>query len=447
MSKLPITITEGSRNHLLLRYIPWTIFGLVVLVAPFWAAHTPSLSISDSTFTFSLGNLNHAVAFMVGVLGIGLLVGFNGQISLGNSFFMGVGGYLTATLVVDNDWPYLATLVVVLPVCFIIGMLVGLPALRIKGLYLALTTLGLAAVFPSIVRMEQLRDRTGGANGKRIDSRLDAPDWVPLETMADFLSGLPLVGEWAFGDGGIGGRAANAAWVYFLLVALTAAAFWVTRNLVYSRPGRSIIAIRDNETGAAVNGVNVPMTKTLTFGFSAALGGLSGTMYAMAIGFVAPDVFGINLAIFLIVGLVVGGVGTLSGAVIGGIVIVFVPVWSAQIDSMPGLPDRFLRGPTGIFFLGLLLIVLTFFLPGGIVFGMRKIRARFVHVVPPREVGGIDEVLVSAGDATGGKMSRHGGGSALDLDEDVIDPDGTDHETGPGPVSASAQQPNQGEPT
>jgi branched-chain amino acid transport system permease protein len=183
MSK--ITLVEGTRAHLAFRYVPWAIFVLAALAAPFWAVHTPALSIGESTFTFGIGNLNHAVAYMVGVLGLGLLVGYNGQISLGNSFFMGIGGYLTATLVVDDGWSYLATLIVVLPVCFLVGMLIGLPALRIKGLYLALTTLGLAAVFPSIVRMDQVRDRTGGANGKRIDADLDAPSWVPLEDISE----------------------------------------------------------------------------------------------------------------------------------------------------------------------------------------------------------------------------------------------------------------------
>jgi branched-chain amino acid transport system permease protein len=186
----------------------------------------------------------------------------------------------------------------------------------------------------------------------------------------------------------------------------------VTRNLVYSRPGRSIIAIRDNETGAAVSGVNLAMTKTLTFGMSAALGGLAGTMYTMAIQFVAPDVFGINLAIFLIVGLVVGGVGTLSGAVIGGLVIIFVPLWASQVDAVPGVPDRFLRGPTGTFFLGTLLIVLTFFLPGGIVYGMRRLRARVLTVRPEGRDGRTDlhapdPVEIDAMGA-GGMLDRHG---------------------------------------
>jgi len=427
----PRTIREGSTAHKVYRYLPWAIFVFVAVSAPFWAVHTPALSVGETTFTFSLGNLNHAVAYMVGVLGLGILVGYNGQISLGNSFFMGIGGYLTATLVTDNGWPFLLTLVVVLPICFLVGMLVGLPALRIKGLYLALTTLGLAAVFPSVVRLEQLRERTGGANGKRIESDLDAPDWVPIEAISDVLAGIPVLGEWAFGEGGVGGRDADEVWVYLLLAVLAAAAFWVARNLVYSRPGRSIIAIRDNETGAAVNGVNVPMTKTLTFGFSAMLGGLSGTMYAMAIGFVAPDVFGINLAIFLIVGLVVGGVGTLSGAVIGGIVIVFVPYWASQIESVPAVPERFLRGPTGTFFLGVLLIILTFFLPGGIVYGVRKMRSRLFHIVPAGRDAGDTPVEPD--------RHPHEDGAERILDRD----DGAEA----APVSAPAQATNQGETT
>ena len=190
------------------------------------------------------------------MLGLGLLVGYNGQISLGNSFFMGIGAYLTATLVSDSGWSYLLTLVVVLPVTFVVGMLVGLPALRIRGLYLALTTLGLAAVFRPSSASTSCATATGGANGKRITSDLDAPSWLPLDGVASLLSGIPLVGEWLFGEGRVGGGDADDIWVYLLLVVLAAAAFWVTRNLIYSRPGRAIIAVRDNETGAAVSGVN-----------------------------------------------------------------------------------------------------------------------------------------------------------------------------------------------
>jgi branched-chain amino acid transport system permease protein len=423
-----LQFVEGSTAHRAYRWVTWGLFALVALLVPFWAVQTPSVSIGDSTFTFSLGNLSHAVAYMVGVLGLGLLVGYNGQISLGNSFFMGMGGYITAWLVTDHGWPYIATLVVVLPATFVIGMLVGLPALRIRGLYLALTTLGLAAVFPAIVRLEQLRDATGGANGKRVDADLEAPSWLPLDTIAEALAAIPLIGEWIFGEGRLGGRDERGVWVYLLVALLAAVAFWVTRNLIYSRPGRSIIAIRDNETGAAVSGVNLAKTKTLTFGASAALGGLSGTMYVMAIQFVAPDVFGINLAIFLIVGLVVGGVGTLSGAVIGGLTIIFVPLWASQISSVPAIPERFLRGPTGTFFLGVLLIVLTFFLPGGVVYGARQIRSKLIRVVPsPRPSTPSTDVTEDV----------HQGGAEriVDRHDDAISE----------PVSTPAQRTNQGE--
>jgi branched-chain amino acid transport system permease protein len=380
---LPAHLVDGSSQHRTYRWVSWALFILLALLVPFWIVNTPAFSIGDNVFTFSLGSLNHAVAYMVAVLGLGVLIGFNGQISLGNSFFMGVGAYITATLVADNNWPWLLTLIVALPAAFLLGMLFGVPALRIKGLYLALVTLGLAAVFPAIVRLDQFRDRTGGPNGKRIDSDLEPPDWLPLSDIAGFLSDIPVVGEWLFGDAGrLGGRDADAVWIYFLLIAMAGVAFWVTRNVIYSRFGRSIIAIRDNETGAAVSGVNLALTKTLTFGYSAMLGALAGTMYAMAIQFVAPDVFGVNLAIFLVVGLVVGGVGTLSGAVIGGLVIVFVPLWASQLTSIPGVPERFLRGPTGTGILGVLLIILTFLMPGGIIYGMRRLRARAVRVVP-----------------------------------------------------------------
>ena len=402
-----LNLLQGSSGHRTYRVVTWALFVLLVVLAPFWAAQTPSLSVSDSTFTFSLGNLSHAIVYMVGVLGLGLLIGFNGQISLGNSFFMGLGAYITATLVVDNSWPYLLTLVVVIPVTFLVGMLVGVPALRIRGLYLALVTLGLAAVFPSLVRLDQVRERTGGPNGKRISSDLDAPSWLPIERIAELLSKIPLLGEWLFGEGRLGGREEGAIWVYALLALLAGLAFWVTRNLIYSRPGRSIIAIRDNETGAAVSGVNLSLTKTLTFGTSAALGGVAGTMYAMAIQFVAPDVFGVNLAIFLVVGLVVGGVGTLSGAAIGGLVIIFVPLWASQVESVPGVPERFLRGPTGTFFLGLLLIVLTFVLPGGVIYGARRLRARVVRVQPAHGSPLAEGIVDVHEDAAEQLLNRH----------------------------------------
>jgi branched-chain amino acid transport system permease protein len=136
-------------------------------------------------------------------------------------------------------------------------------------------------------------------------------------------------------------------------------------------------------------------------------------MYAMAIQFVAPDVFGVNLAVFLVVGLVVGGVGTLSGAVVGGLVITFVPLWASQVASVPGVPERFLRGPTGSFFLGLLLIVLTLLLPGGVVGGVRSLRSHLVRIEPAaatRSAGEVTDAPAAAGTVLGcrGREAAHG---------------------------------------
>ena len=378
---LPWKVEEGSRNHRTYQSVMWGLFVLLVLLAPFVFWQTRTFELGENTFTVGLINLNLGVVYVVAVLSLSVLVGFSGQISLGNSFFMGIGGYLTAVFVQDFDWPWLVTLLIVIPVTFLVGMAIGVPALRIRGLYLALVTLGLGAVFPSFVRLQQIQDYTGGSNGKRISSDLEVPGWLPLDGIASAIQSIPGIGT-LFGSGGLRGRDADDVFLFFLLVVMAALVFWATKNLRYSRPGRAIIAIRDNEIGAAVSGVNLPLYKTLTFGFSAAIAGVAGTMYAMAIAFVAPDVFGLNLAIFLIVGLVVGGVGTLSGAVVGGLVIVFIPHWASQVEAVPGVAAEWLRGPTGPFVLGLLLIVLTFVLPGGVIYATRKVRGRFIQVVP-----------------------------------------------------------------
>ena len=396
-----LSVQQGSRNHRIYQAVGWLVAAVVIVCVPFWTVGVPSFSLGGNTFTIGLSNVNLAVAYIVGILGLGVLIGYNGQISLGNSFFIGVGAYVTAILVTDG-WPYLATLVIVLPVTFLLGVLFGIPALRIRGLYLALVTLGLAAVFPAVVRLDKVSDRTGGANGKRIPTDISPPSWLDLHQVRKGLSDIPVVGNTFFGDGRLGGIDANDVWTYFLLVFLAAIAFWLTWNLVHSRPGRAIIAIRDNEIGAVVMGVNAPLTKTLTFGTSAALGGLAGTMYGMAVRFVAPDVFGINLAIFLIVGLVVGGVATLSGPVIGGLAIVFIPQWSSQVQNIAGVPERVLRGPTGTLILGALLILLTFVLPGGIVYGLRRLRARLITIAPATGV-----VPPTAGNGVASDVTLH----------------------------------------
>ena len=377
----PRTIVHGTRQHVVYRVAGWASFVLLAVLVPFIVATPVVFNLGTSRFTIGADSLNHAIAFMVAVLGINFLIGYSGQISLGNSFFLGTGAYVAAVLVDDFNWSYFMTPLVVVPVCFLVGVLVGIPALRIRGLYLALVTLSLAVVFPSIVKLDSLAERTGASNGKTLSADLDSP--VDFESLAGVFEAIPLIGDWF---SGVGEREEHAIWKYVVVSAFAVVCFVFASNMRRSRFGRALVAIRDNETGAAVSGVNLAYYKTLAFAVSAALCGMGGALFTMAVGTLSPDTFGINLAIFLIVGLVVGGVGSTWGPVIGGLVIVYVPQLTSQVNSVNGYRltgDR----PYGTLFLGLLLIVLTFVLPGGVVDGFRRLRARAFRVVrPPRPV-------------------------------------------------------------
>lgn len=374
-------IVEGSQQHKLYRALGWSALVLLVLVVIFAYNDTATLEFFDNRYSLSLARVTKALSFVIAILGLQVVVGYTGQLVLGQGFFFGTGAYLAAWLVADHEWPWFATLLVIVPVCFLIGMAFGVPALRIKGLYLALVTLGLAAIFPSIVQLEALRSYTNGAGGKVTDSDLIAPGWLPLDAIAEALQTLPLVGGY-FGDGALSDREEQRIWTFFLVLVLTVVCFKLVGNLIQSRPGRALRAIRDNETSAAVSGVNLSLYKTLSFGVASALGGVGGMVYVAELGIASPGDFTQLLSIYFIVGLVVGGVGTMSGAVIGGLVIAFVPDWSSSTESLPGIPERWLQGPTGPLILGILLIVLTFVLPGGVMAGVRQIKARIVQIIP-----------------------------------------------------------------
>ena len=142
-------------------------------------------------------------------------------------------------------------------------------------------------------------------------------------------------------------------------------------------------AIRDNETSAAVSGINLAITKTISFGIASALGGIGGVIYVAEVGIASPDDFSSLVAIYLIVGLVVGGVGTLEGAVIGGLIYALVPDWASSTQSIAFVPERWLQGPTGSLILGIMLILLTLFMPGGIATALKKIKSKYIRIQNP----------------------------------------------------------------
>ena len=278
----------------------------------------------------------------IAVLGLNLLTGFNGQISLGHSAFYAAGAYTAAILMDKFDCPYWATLPAAAIVSFIIGYLFGLPALRLEGHYLALATFALALAVPQILKYKWLEDITGGVQG----IVLSKPE-VPF--------GLPLTDD---------------QWLYFYCLIVMIILFWIAANLLRSRSGRAMMAIRDYHIAADTMGIDTALYKTVTFGISAAYTGIAGALSASAVAFVAPDSFGFFLSIKFLICLVVGGVGSLAGSVVGGVFYVLVDnaaqALSTYIKSDLGL--QFDLSAYTIF--GVLLIVLMYLMPTGIVGGV-----------------------------------------------------------------------------
>jgi branched-chain amino acid transport system permease protein len=278
----------------------------------------------------------------IAVLGLNLLTGFNGQISLGHGAFYAVGAYCAAILMDQYDVPYYATLPIAAVVCFVVGYLFGQPALKLEGHYLALATFALALAVPQILKYKWLEGLTGGVQG----IVLNKPE-VPF--------GLPLTED---------------QWLYYYCFIVMVGLFWIAHNILNSRSGRAMMAIRDFPIAADTMGINLRLYKTVTFGISAAMTGIAGALSASAIAFVAPDSFNIFLSIKFLIGLVVGGIGSLTGCIVGGIFYVLV-------DNSAQALSTFIKNDIGLQFdlsaytvFGVLLIALMYMMPMGIVGGV-----------------------------------------------------------------------------
>ncbi len=355
-----LRLEEGSPNHRTYLIVTWGLFALLAIAMPY--------ILTEMFGEFQVSRLNRALYLGVGILGVNLVVGYSGLIALGHSAFIGLGAFVTASLVMDEGLPHFVSIPIALLFGFLFGVLIGIPALRIKGLYLALLTIALAAVFPTIAKLDVwgIADRTGGVNGRQIEDPLTAPGWIRSIIRIDDTPDQ------------------QAIYRYFIIAGLTGLAYLLTRNLIKSRPGRAIVAIRDNETGAAVSGVNLRFYKTVTFGVSAALGALAGSMWSMNSPVVAEQDFQFApLAVPLLVGLVVGGVASLQGSFIGGLIVVFLVEWTKTIDDFVSarVDIQNLEKLTPAVY-GIILILVTFFAPGGIAGLLKMLKAKLVQVIP-----------------------------------------------------------------
>jgi branched-chain amino acid transport system permease protein len=266
----------------------------------------------------------------IALLGLNILTGYNGQISLGHAAFYAVGAYTTAIMIDKWNVPYALTIPVAGVVCLVAGFLFGIPALRLEGLYLALATFALSLAVPQILKY--FEHWTGGSQGIVLN-KPDAP------------FGLPLTPD---------------QWLYFMTLAILIVLFWFAANLLAGRTGRAIVAIRDHPIAAQAMGIDTALYKSLTFGVSAAYTGVAGALSALVIAFVAPDAFDVFLSITFLVGIVVGGLASISGAVFGALFIQFVPIWAQDISK---------AAPWAIY--GVFLILFMYVMPFGIAGSLR----------------------------------------------------------------------------
>jgi branched-chain amino acid transport system permease protein len=310
-----------------------------------------------------------SLVFIYGLCGLSLMVlaGYTGLVSLGHAAFLGIGAYAHVYFAQDLGLPWIISVALAAALAAAVGVVVGLPALRMTGVYLTIATLAFALIIQEVfTRWDRV---TGGLKGKPVDKAV--------------VFGLPMGGDVSF---------------YFLCLAVLLGGLWLTANLLRSPTGRAWVAIRDSEIAAQSMGVNLALYKTMAFAFSAGLMGVAGALFAHKIGFLAPDIFSVLLSIQFLLMVVVGGLGSLHGAVFGAVFVAMLPVAISQArDAVPAwlsqpfaafgqhaatvvfqVLDRFVKQPglePGIF--GLVLVLFILFEPLGIYGRWVKIRLYF----------------------------------------------------------------------
>lgn len=285
--------------------------------------------------------LSQAIYLAIAAMGLNLLTGFNGQVSIGHGAFFGVGAFTSAILIVDHGWSYEPTIVVAALLAGGVGVLVGVPALRVRGLYLALVTLGLAVLFPRVA--QKFVDGVGGVALLR----------PPRASFSSLIEGLD-----------------DDQWAYLLSLAILVVLFVAARNLVRGRVGRAMIAVRDQEIAATTVGVGLAGTKVATFAISAAYAGVAGSLSVMVDGIAdgTNPILYFQRSIEFLVAVVIGGAATILGPAVGALLLVLL-----RRNTEDLIEGKEILAPA-IF--GAALIAIVFILPEGVVGGVRRLLAR-----------------------------------------------------------------------
>lgn len=292
---------------------------------------------------FQTLELAYALIFAIAILGLNVLTGFSGQISLGHGAFMAVGAFTAAIGVQRLHLPYALTIPIAGVLCAALGWLIGMGAARLEGIYLGLATFALGVATPDLLKKQT--SLTGGVKG------ISLP---PITSPVAFLT--------------------DDQFFYLVCLLTSAILFVLADNVLSQRTGRAWRAVRDGNIAASAFGVHVGWYKTLAFAVSAAYAGVAGALYGLATAFVSTDAFPFGLSIALLVGAVVGGVGTIAGAIVGGLLTEFLPI-SAQQLLLP-INKQFANAAPGAV-QGILLLVVLGMARGGLVGLVADVVRRF----------------------------------------------------------------------
>ncbi len=310
-----------------------SVFAAAVLVLPFL--------VSD---TYLLKVLTFVGINVVVVAGLSLLFGYAGQISLGHAAFFGIGAYTSSLLAIRLGWPWPACFAAGILLSAVGGVLLAIPTLRLKGHYLAMATLAFGQIMH--VFFVEAKGVTGGFDG---------------------LTGIPpsSLGSFQF---------LSAESNYLLVWSFALFALLLAGNVVAMRPGRALRALHASEPGAQACGIDAVRVKIQIFVVSAALAGAGGSLYAHFVGFISPSSFTLTFSILLVAMVVLGGMGSLSGAVFGAVVLTLIPYIDAIVPNLSPSTVSFLQDWNADIY-GAILILVMLFLPGGLAGGLRKGRA------------------------------------------------------------------------
>ena len=290
-----------------------------------------------------LFRLTNVLLYAIALLGLNILVGYNGQISLGHGAFYAIGAYTTAILVTHAGVAHWAAIPVSGVISFAAGFLFALPVLRLGTMHLAMATFAVGAVVPILAKYKGIEQWTGGGQGMGLD--------VPAVPF-----GLPLSFD---------------QWLYLLTLASLTLSFVLAANLLRGRIGRAVIAIRDHPIAAQATGIDIVLYKAIIFGISAMLAGIAGALAALAIRYVGPGMFGVFLSFGFLIGIAVGGIGTLSGAIYGAIFL-------QLIFLLVGTTARALQTWNLSLIYGTILVLFLVFNPLGVAGAIDRVRA-FLH--------------------------------------------------------------------